>query len=63
MSILVLLFSVIMSFGLLGVYQLFFVDNKYLLFKLDNIGNTATLISLIIFFVDKSIEYNETLEG
>lgn len=63
MSILVLFFSVIVSFGLLVVYQLFFFDNQSLLFKTDNIGNTATLISLIIFFVDKSIEYNQTLEG
>lgn len=60
-SILVLLFSVIVSFGLLGIYQVFFIDNQCLLFKSNNIGNTATLISLIIFFIDKSIEYNQTI--
>lgn len=62
MSILVLLFSVIVSFVLLGIYQVYWIDNQSLIFKSDNIGNTATLISLIIFFADKSIEYNHKLE-
>ena len=62
MSILVLAISIFSSFILLIIYQNFFINTPHILFKLNNIGNTATLISLIVFFVDKSIEYNQLFE-
>ena len=62
MSILVLAISIFSSFILLIIYQNFFINTQYILFKSNNIGNTATLISLIVFFVDKSIEYSQLFE-
>ena len=62
MSILVLAISIFSSFILLIIYQNFFINTPHILFKSNNIGNTATLISLIVFFVDKSIEYSQLFE-